>query len=61
MNETEIIKFSVPMWADVNYIIMKPFSKIKVIVKAIYLELSDSSTLKIPQTSSRSFLGSFSF
>ena len=36
------------MSADVNYIIRKPFSKIKAIVKAIYLELLDSSTLKIP-------------
>ena len=46
MKESEIIEFSVPMWADVNFIIMKPFSWIKSIVKAIYLQLSD----KVPQT-----------
>ena len=44
MNETEIIEFSVPMWADMNYIFMRPFSWIKFIVKAIYLELSDKIT-----------------
>ena len=46
MNESEIIEFSVQMWADVTCIIMKPFSYAKFIVKAIYLELSD----KIPRT-----------
>ena len=26
MNETEIIEYSVPMWSDGNYVIMKEFS-----------------------------------
>ena len=40
MDETEIKEFSVPMRADSNCIIVKPFSWIKLIVKSIYLELS---------------------
>ena len=42
MNENDISEFSVPVWVDINYIIMKPFSWIKFIVKTIYLELSDN-------------------